>query len=1120
MINKKIFILLVFVLSVFSVYSHVSSATNSVQGYIGRFDCPGCSTSRSNARQVPNNFQAHRIEISGTYDGHGDLGRSGGKYAVSACLNDNGMMWYGACWNFIQSGSSGNVGGNSGNFNVGDNIGADSNNFTYGVVEYYVNDAELNPTMTVYGRKVSITGINTTNSTVAIGQDFDITWDVRESKPDSTELSWTGPVNCDVGPSPQSVADNGYWAGTTCRATAAGTATFTIDTVGYSGSGDLADSDSVSVNINPSFAALDFIVKNQNGTNISGATVTINQDFGNGTTRITDGSGFANFGVNKNVTVGWGVTATDCSPVSNSQVVGNSNVTVNVTMNCTSSGGNPPPVPQPAVGNIEVANCNVISGVAADPDDQNASVIVALFKDYNAYGTPDGSPPVGSPPYGEYLPPYILADTLVTRTNPPWPYVVNNKPYGFSFAVPDSLKDGLNHPIYIHAVDLNGTGPNNAIAGSGTVVLNCPPNTPSTPTLNTVSIAPVVVPNGINEYTVTIAGSDTGTGGGNKIKYQLGIINYQGTSSNVPKGYFGWGEAPSWAGYKSYQACTGGGFAAVQPTLGERYISIKPGSCVTSVPSGGNTRTTTFILKFDPAFTSPLTDNDISGFVQNSDGNNTGFVNVDTNFALNFSSCSAFGTTNVAQGRPVTALVAENPPWNVGPASNLTDGNTGSQAYNGTTGLYYSVNLGGLQPVRQIKTYLAGYGHNSPNVYVTSWNIDGKNSSGTWIPLAVGVGPESDYVYAYPSFDISEIRFKADSTTNWIGAYELEAYACASLDLTAGGVTPIAATAGTPLAFTSTITNGGSVSTVSSFNNLFQVSAAANGSGGISTISVNSRAALVGGASGPVTSLSYTFPSSGTYSVRACADSNASMVGAIAESNEANNCSGWTNITVAPAAVAPTLSASPITGNVVGVGTLRADFQNIPTPGSLDWIAVYPVGSPDQPTPTTNPPLYTDWVWASDCTRTLPTTAAPGRPNGFCSNLAMPTSAGNYEIRMFSNNGWNGWPTKLTSNPVSVQAPVGNVALTVTANPGPGGKVSTADNLINCGSDCSENYPSGSNVVLNAVPASSYWKFNGWTTVPAGRCVVSGNTCAINNLTSPVTANAAFIPRSFIYKEF
>jgi hypothetical protein len=116
-------------------------------------------------------------------------------------------------------------------------------------------------------------------------------------------------------------------------------------------------------------------------------------------------------------------------------------------------------------------------------------------------------------------------------------------------------------------------------------------------------------------------------------------------------------------------------------------------------------------------------------------------------------------------------------------------------------------------------------------------------------------------------------------------------------DLTASAPSPSTATAGTAQTFTATISNIGSASTGASFNNFFQVASAANGGGTITSKTATSMGALAAGGTN-TTSVSHTFASAGTYSVRACADNT----GLIPESDEGNNCSPWTNVTVSSAA--------------------------------------------------------------------------------------------------------------------------------------------------------------------------------------------------------------------------
>ena len=134
-------------------------------------------------------------------------------------------------------------------------------------------------------------------------------------------------------------------------------------------------------------------------------------------------------------------------------------------------------------------------------------------------------------------------------------------------------------------------------------------------------------------------------------------------------------------------------------------------------------------------------------------------------------------TTDYALNKTVTALSASNPPWNTGAPANMTDGNLGTQAYNGTTDQYYSVNLGSLQTISIIKVFLGGFGYINPNVYTTSWSIEGMNGSGTWVPISSSAStPNAGVIYGYPSVPISQIRVRTQSTINWLGILEVLAY--------------------------------------------------------------------------------------------------------------------------------------------------------------------------------------------------------------------------------------------------------------------------------------------------------------------------------------------------------
>ena len=127
-------------------------------------------------------------------------------------------------------------------------------------------------------------------------------------------------------------------------------------------------------------------------------------------------------------------------------------------------------------------------------------------------------------------------------------------------------------------------------------------------------------------------------------------------------------------------------------------------------------------------------------------------------------------------------------------------------------------------------------------------------------------------------------------------------------NLTASASTPNTATVGEAQTFSSTITNNGAVSTGTSFYNFFQVASAANGGGTVIDKTAALMSVLASSGTG-VASVNHTFSSSGAYSVRACADkSSSSNSGTINESNETDNCSPWTNVTVTIGNLKPNLT--------------------------------------------------------------------------------------------------------------------------------------------------------------------------------------------------------------------
>ncbi|PIR85264.1 hypothetical protein COU15_01645, partial [Candidatus Kaiserbacteria bacterium CG10_big_fil_rev_8_21_14_0_10_45_20] len=116
----------------------------------------------------------------------------------------------------------------------------------------------------------------------------------------------------------------------------------------------------------------------------------------------------------------------------------------------------------------------------------------------------------------------------------------------------------------------------------------------------------------------------------------------------------------------------------------------------------------------------------------------------------------------------------------------------------------------------------------------------------------------------------------------------------ARADLVAGPVSISNVIQGNPSSLTARISNIGDTTAGSSVTR-FQRATNASGANATTVGTVNT--ASIGSGSSRTVSMSYTFPSSGTFYVRACADSS----GSINESNENNNCGGWAQVSVTPA---------------------------------------------------------------------------------------------------------------------------------------------------------------------------------------------------------------------------
>jgi hypothetical protein len=147
--------------------------------------------------------------------------------------------------------------------------------------------------------------------------------------------------------------------------------------------------------------------------------------------------------------------------------------------------------------------------------------------------------------------------------------------------------------------------------------------------------------------------------------------------------------------------------------------------------------------------------------------------------------------------------------------------------------------------------------------------------------------------------------------------------------------TPSSAEAGVAETFTSSVFNQGTASTGIAFTNLFQTATLPNGGGEVIDYAVSGMADLAPLMMSDFTE-SITFPSAGTYYIRACADksSEGDAKGVVEENEDDNNCSNWGEVTVTEGVVEEDgidlIVSAPIpTGATAGVATMFfADVKN------------------------------------------------------------------------------------------------------------------------------------------------------------------------------------------------
>ncbi len=190
-----------------------------------------------------------------------------------------------------------------------------------------------------------------------------------------------------------------------------------------------------------------------------------------------------------------------------------------------------------------------------------------------------------------------------------------------------------------------------------------------------------------------------------------------------------------------------------------------------------------------------------------------------------------------------------------------------------------------------------------------SSNPTGQSCSRSCFVITANGCAQSPQVDYYRVKEYSCVPVSTQTTT--ISCPAINVVAPAQPDLTASGITPTATTVNAATTLVTTVSNGGNASTGASFTTLFQRATSAAGANATDIGTANTAAIAAGSSRTPT--LSYTFTSTGTFYVRACADkSSATNNGVISESNENNNCGPWTAIGVGAAGggSAPTVALS------------------------------------------------------------------------------------------------------------------------------------------------------------------------------------------------------------------
>ncbi len=537
-----------------------------------------------------------------------------------------------------------------------------------------------------------------------------------------------------------------------------------------------------------------------------------------------------------------------------------------------------------------------------------------------------------------------------------------------------------------------------------------------------------VVPDDATTYNISVSGTDTS--GAANVSHLYALINYQGSNAGSYRGYLTWyGPSDVWAGFQDHTGCSlngspapAGGYAVVQPGYGDTYMHLV--SC--AITTSGDTKTVTYGVRFKPQFLTdgPLTNNDISAFAMDeSNALNTGWVNFDTNFAVQTTSGSLSG--------PASCTIASN-------------GSSCSATISWT-----------LSYPTTVPTTIVGTGTTPTGTFTVSNSLTSSQSGSLVMTV-----PNGNQTFTLKNNGATlgtpiTVTSSCASGTSWDGTKCAPIAVCtvdcaAFVSQTINGVlNPTSITLYSTYSYTANVVmqNTGIPTTgkwLGTGSTKYRLSPSTGTYSNVTSAQVNVPGAGVDGGTPPYSfNTTFTAPAVGTYTYKY---------------RMQNNVNAWfgdtspevtINVVPPPPSTPTGLSSSCATVSGVQKVTLQWADQTWENSYTVQISGMSPATLSANtlsygPTTVTDNVTYTWTVYATNSTGVSSTASGSFKcPDVFLLSVSVATQGGSVN----------------STNP---------------------------DTAINCGSSCSATYTNGSVVTLQAVPSSSYWQFSGWSGACSG----------------------------------